>query len=94
MAWPTNRTGADFLEGDIDLKKAEETIGRPIFWQIPNDSKVVIGARNEGVPLVQHAPKSKVQQSIAGLGLALCNKTNGQAAPQPKKERRGFFSFK
>jgi len=89
-----NRTGADYLEGDISVKKAEETIGRPIFWQIPNDSRAVIGARNEGVPLLQHAPKSKAQQSIAGLARALSSKGNGQEGAQPKKERRGFFSFK
>ena len=30
-----NRVGSD--DGDITLKKAEETIGKPIYWQIPND---------------------------------------------------------
>jgi len=89
-----NRTGADYLEGEIGVKKAEETIGRPIFWQVPNDSRAVIGARNEGIPLLQHAPKSKVQQSIAALARALCNKNNGQEVAPAKKERRGFFSFK
>ena len=34
-----NRVGSDFLEGDISLKKAEEIIGKPIYWQVPNDSK-------------------------------------------------------
>ena len=48
-------------------KKAEEVIGKPIFWQIPNDPKPVIAARVAGHPLVKHAPKSRVQQSIQGL---------------------------
>jgi pilus assembly protein CpaE len=77
-----NRVGSDFLQGDISLKKAEETIGKPIFWQIPNDAKSMIGSRNVGVPLVQHAPKSKANQSIAGLAQAICGK-NGQLPPQP-----------
>jgi pilus assembly protein CpaE len=40
-----NRAGSDFMEGDISLKKAEETIGKPIFWQIPNDAKPMLSSR-------------------------------------------------
>jgi pilus assembly protein CpaE len=83
-----NRVGSE--EGDITLKKAEETIARPIYWQIPNDYKAMLGARNAGVPLLTHAPKTKAQQSLLSLANALCGKT----AAEPKKERRGFFSFK
>src|SRR5262249_23406711 len=66
-----NRVGS---EGDISLKKAEETIGKPIFWQVPNDSRAMIEARTAGVPLLQAAPKSKIQQSIVGLVEALTGK--------------------
>lgn len=69
-----NRVGSDFTEGDISLAKAEETIGREIYYQIPNDFKAMMGARNAGVPLIQHAPKSKVQQAILGLANVLCGK--------------------
>jgi pilus assembly protein CpaE len=72
-----NRVGADFVEGDISIKKAEEILGKPIFWQVPNDSKAMIGSRTAGVPLVQHSPKSRVQQSVVGLAVALCG-TNGK----------------
>jgi len=82
-----NRVGSE-EEGEITLKKAEETIGQPIFWQVPNDFKSVLGARNAGVPLLRHAPRSKTNISLQGLTDALCGK-----APA-KKERRGFFSFK
>ncbi len=84
-----NRVGSE--DSEITLKKAEETIGMPVFWQIPNDYKAMLGARNEGVPLFTYAPKSKVQQSLKGLTSALCGKTPGESV---KKERRGFFSFK
>jgi pilus assembly protein CpaE len=80
-------------ETDIGLKKAEETIGKPVYWQIPNDPKVIVDARNQGVPLIQAAPRSKVQQSIAGLALALTGK-QGQAAPREKSSRWGLFSRK
>lgn len=69
-----NRQGADTVEEGISLKKAEEVIGKPIFWQVPNDPKAVIGARVAGAPLVKHAPKSRAQQSIFGLAQALYNK--------------------
>src|SRR5207302_8345651 len=66
-----NRVGSD---ADISLKKAEETIGKPIFWQIPNEARPVQEARNQGVPLLQHAPRCKVQQAIIGLAEQLTGK--------------------
>ena len=51
-----NRQGADTVEEGISLKKAEEVIGKPIFWQVPNDPKSVIGARVAGHPLIKYAP--------------------------------------
>ena len=86
-----NRVGADYAEGDISLKKAEETIGKPIFWQIPNDSKPMLGARVNGVPLLQHAPRCKAQQSIAGLARALSGQEDKGT---PARARRSLFSFK
>ena len=83
-----NRVGSE--DGEITLKKAEETIGQSIFWQVPNDFKNMLGSRNAGVPLLKHAPKSKVHLSLVGLANALCGKTS----QEPKKEKRGFFSFK
>jgi pilus assembly protein CpaE len=77
-----NRVGSDFLEGDISLKKAEETIGHPFYWQIPNDAKPMILSRAAGIPLIQYAPKSKAQQSIARLAQALSGK-NPTKEPEP-----------
>jgi pilus assembly protein CpaE len=85
-----NRVGSG--DGEITLKKAEETLGRPIYWQIPNDYKTMTEARDNGVPLMQYAPRSKVHLSLWGLAQALVGK-NANGAP-PKKERRGFFSFR
>jgi pilus assembly protein CpaE len=86
-----NRVGS---ECDISLKQAEETVGKPIFWQVPNDPRAMIESRNAGVPLIQHAPRSKAQQSIAGLAQAICPRNGVAAAPAPKKEKKKFFSFK
>jgi pilus assembly protein CpaE len=80
------------------LKRAEETIGLPIFWQIPNDSKAMLGARAEGLPLIVHAPKSRAQQSIAGLAQALFTnplrpaQIGSMAAANGSPQRASFFS--
>ncbi len=83
-----NRVGAD--DGEITLKKAEETIGKPVFWQVPNDYKAMLGARNAGVPLIQFAPKSKPHLSLTGMAATLC----GRGEHDGKKEKRSFFSFR
>jgi pilus assembly protein CpaE len=83
-----NRVGSD--EGEITLKKAEEIIGQTVYWQVPNDYKAVVGARNAGVPLLKFAPRSKTHLSLVALAQALC----GKEPREIKKERRGFFSFK
>ena len=67
-----NRVGYD--TGQISLKKAQETMGREIFWQIPNDYRVMVEVRNNGVPLIQQAPKAAITQSVGQLADALCGK--------------------
>lgn len=52
-----NRVGLD--SGHITLKKAQETIGRDIFWQIPNDYRAMVDSRNNGVPLIEQSPKAR-----------------------------------
>jgi pilus assembly protein CpaE len=64
-----NRVGLD--SGQITLKKAEETIGKKIFWQLPNDYRTMIEARNNGVPLMESAPKAAITQSLTALTKAL-----------------------
>jgi pilus assembly protein CpaE len=80
-----NRVGSDT---DISLQKAEETIGKPIYWQVPNEPKPLVESRNHGQPLLIHAPKCKVQQSIAGLAEAVCGKQL-QAPVKEKASRWG-----
>jgi pilus assembly protein CpaE len=75
-----NRVGLD--SGQITLKKAQETIGREIFWQLPNDYRTMIDARNNGVPLVEQAPKAAVTHSILSLAETLTGgrKVEGEEA--------------
>jgi pilus assembly protein CpaE len=82
-----NRVGA---ETEITLKKAEETIGKKVYWQVPDEPRVMTEARNHGAPLVQHAPRSKALQSIAGLARALCGKH--EEGPPERAGRWTLFS--
>jgi pilus assembly protein CpaE len=79
-----NRVGG---EQDITMKKAEELIGKAIYWQVPNDPRPLYEARNQGIPLITFAPKSKVHQSIHALALALIGKEN-----KPAKEKKSGWA--
>jgi pilus assembly protein CpaE len=83
-----NRVGQD--TGQISLKKAQETIGRDIYWQIPNDYRVMVEVRNNGVPLIQHAPKAGITSSIMQLADSLCGKDreDGESGEKDTKSRR------
>ncbi|MCC7475029.1 MAG: AAA family ATPase [Pirellulales bacterium] len=79
-----NRAG--YETGQISLKKAQETIGRELFWQIPNDYRVMVEVRNNGVPLIRQAPRAAITQSFNQLAAALGGNPQGQAAETaPKK---------
>jgi pilus assembly protein CpaE len=78
-----NRAG--YESGQISLRKAQETIGRDIFWQIPNDYRVMVEVRNNGVPLMQQAPKAAITQSMSQLAAALSGKSDDPADAAPKK---------
>jgi pilus assembly protein CpaE len=66
-----NRVGLD--KGPITIKKAEDTMGKEVFWQLPNDYRTMIEARNNGVPLTDQAPKAAVTQSFIALSEAITN---------------------
>jgi len=64
-----NRVGLG--NGEISLKKAKETIGREIFAQLPNDYRVMIEMRNNGVPLIEQSPKAQITQAVNELADSL-----------------------
>ncbi|HET6881207.1 MAG TPA: AAA family ATPase [Pirellulales bacterium] len=74
-----NRVGLE--TGNISLKKAQDTIGREIFWQLPNDYRTMVEMRNNGVPLVEQAPKASITQAIVGMADTLCG-----VKPDPVEE--------
>jgi pilus assembly protein CpaE len=76
-----NRIGLE--NGHISLKKATETIGRDIFWRLPNDYRVMVEMRNNGVPLVVQAPRAAITQAIAMLAEELSGVEGGEDDTSP-----------
>jgi len=77
-----NRVGLE--HGQITLKKARDTIGRDIYWQLPNEYQTMVEVRNNGVPLIENAPKAHVTQAICALAAAVANDEKNPSASQSK----------
>jgi pilus assembly protein CpaE len=88
-----NRVGLD--TGNISLKKAQDTIGREIFWQLPNDYRTMVEVRNNGVPLIDQAPKAAITQSIVQLAETLAGPGKpAETEEEPAKAGKGrLLSF-
>jgi pilus assembly protein CpaE len=88
-----NRAGLD--SGQISLKKAQDTIGREIYWQLPNDYRTMVEVRNNGVPLIEQAPKAGITQAILLLAEALCSHETTDEGDESHKtsSSRGFFGL-
>jgi len=79
-----NRAGLE--NGPITVKKAQETIGKDVFWQLPNDYRTMVGVRNNGVPLIDQAPKAPITLAIGSMAEALFGSGTGKAVEQPGKK--------
>jgi pilus assembly protein CpaE len=86
-----NRVGID--TGQISMRKAKETIGRDIFWQIPNDYKVMVEVRNNGVPLIKQAPRAAITNSIDQLAQALSGQPEDQPAADGGSKVRSWLNI-
>jgi pilus assembly protein CpaE len=76
-----NRTGLD--NETIRLKKAEDTIGKEFFWQVPNDYRLMIEVRNNGVPLIEKAPRAKITQSLVEMTKAISGEAEESSPDEP-----------
>jgi pilus assembly protein CpaE len=90
-----NRIGLE--SSQISLNRALETMGREVFAQIPNDYANMVESRNNGVPLVTEAPRSKLTRAFETLAQKvdesfIAMKTEG-APPGKAKKAKSLFSF-
>lgn len=87
-----NRLGLQ--DTQISLTKALETIGREVYWQVPNDYGTMVESRNNGVPLLTYAPRAKLTRQIERLAASLdAGAGSDQPVAEESKPRKGLFSF-
>lgn len=87
-----NRVGLG--DSQISLSKALDTIGREVFWQIPNEFSPVIESRNNGVPLITEFPKAKITKAIQQLATKIdASIQSDSSASGDDKKKSGLFSF-
>jgi pilus assembly protein CpaE len=87
-----NRSGLD--KSHISFEKAEETLDREIFWRIPNNYAAVAECRNNGVPLIQHAPRAAITLSINELAEKLVGSHNEAGGENGnRKDKKGWLKF-
>jgi pilus assembly protein CpaE len=80
-------------DGQIRLEKAEETIGQKIYWQIPNDYRTMVNVRNNGVPLIEAAPRAGITHSIVGLAESLTSTASPTDDESSSPDRSNWLSF-
>ena len=91
-----NRVGLE--SGQISLKKARETIGREVFFQIPNDYRTMVEMRNNGQPLVEQAPKAAITLAVQQLtdllvGAQVVNNEDGDKTLAEKGSSNNWRNF-
>lgn len=86
-----NRVGLG--DTQISLNKALDTIGREVYWQIPNEYAPVIESRNNGVPLVTEFPKAKITRAIQQLAAKIDDAPLHTDSSTEERKKSGLFSF-
>ncbi len=88
-----NRLGLENKQ--ISINKALETIGKEVFWQIPNEYSTMVESRNNGVPLILESPKSKLTRSIKDLSHAVdgTKTTDADLKEETVTKKKSLFSF-
>jgi len=84
-----NRVGLD--SGQISVKKAQETLGKDIYWQLPNDYRVMVEVRNNGVPLIEQAPRAAITQAVVTLADSLSGDDSEEG--EDGGASKSWFSF-
>lgn len=51
-------------DSKVSVKKAEKTIGKEIFWVIPENSQIAMAAIDDGQPILCSSDKSDISKSI------------------------------
>ena len=80
-----NRAGLE--KAQISHEKAEQTIGGEIFARIPNNYSIISECRNNGLSLLEQAPKAAITQQIVELAEKLSGDSYGSTGRRRRRQR-------
>ena len=94
LGYPTNEHVNIVLNryvknANIEKEDVEKSLGKSLFWAIPNDYVTTISAINKGQPLVKIAPKKEVTRSFQELAESLIGEPE-----ENKQKKKGWWPFK
>ena len=72
----------------ITLREAEQSIGKKVFWVVPNDFHATMSAINQGKPLSLVEPDAEVTEAIAEMAAALAGRLHRQRQGQGQGQTR------
>lgn len=82
-----NRVGRD--AGHLNVEHIEKTLNLKVAHQVPDDWKTISSAINIGLPLIEHAPKSRVRQAIREIAEKIVSPP--EVVPEPVGGRQGIL---
>lgn len=80
-----NRLGSS--DSEVGIKKAEQALGRPIAFRVPNAFKVFDAARSRGVTLEEEAAGCRAHKALQEMAQAFL-----PPPAEPARPRRGRFA--
>jgi len=84
-----NRVGSS--DNDVGLKKAEDALGCPVTWRMPNASKVLNAARIKGVTIEEEAEGCRAHKALQEIAQAFLPAPSPPADARPRKGRFAAF---
>ena len=79
---------------DIPLKQVRESVGVPVFWQIPSDYSAVVSGINNGEPVVTGLPRSKIAKSLRQLSDRMIGQSPAEGSEKaPVSLLRALWNF-
>jgi pilus assembly protein CpaE len=84
----SNRTGSRMCE--ISRKKAEEILGLPVTYDVPDSKWELHSAAERGVPLETVAPGSRVHKAFVDMSRSFLEERGAASAESSKPKRTGL----
>jgi len=72
----------------IDVGSVERALGTKVFWTLPNDYPTAVSAINQGIPIVDGAPKSDLARGYRGLAERLVNMMGSSSQAKAQEEEK------